>query len=73
MNNLSKEDKEYLIKVLDQIDKKYIERSYEQEVEVDEFKLHSPKDIYDYLDRFIVGQDDAKKTIAIGAHNHYIA
>lgn len=37
----------------------------------DDFKLATPKEIYDYLSRFVVGQDDAKRTLALAAHNHY--
>ena len=36
-----------------------------------EFVLPSPKEIYDYLSRFAVGQDQAKKILAVSAHNHY--
>lgn len=31
----------------------------------------SPKDIKDHLDKYIIGQDKAKKTIAVAVHNHY--
>ncbi len=30
-----------------------------------------PKEIYDYLDTYVVGQDRAKKTLAVAVHNHY--
>ena len=27
--------------------------------------------IYEYLDRFVVGQDQAKKVLAVAVYNHY--
>jgi len=40
-------------------------------VRTEEFELQSPKQIYDYLDRFAVGQERAKKILSVVAHNHY--
>lgn len=37
----------------------------------EEFVLNSPKEIYEYLDRFAIGQDRAKKILSVVAHNHY--
>ncbi len=31
----------------------------------------SPKEIKSYLDQYVVGQDDAKKTLAVAVYNHY--
>ena len=31
----------------------------------------SPKKIYEYLDKFIIGQDLAKKTLSVAVYNHY--
>jgi ATP-dependent Clp protease ATP-binding subunit ClpX len=32
--------------------------------------LPTPRQIYEYLDRFVIGQERAKRTVAIGAYNH---
>src|SRR3954454_21361644 len=32
--------------------------------------LPTPRQIYEYLDRFVIGQKRAKRTVAIGAYNH---
>ncbi len=34
-------------------------------------KLHKPLEIKDYLDKFIIGQDDAKKVMSVAVYNHY--
>lgn len=36
-----------------------------------EMKLLKPKEIKDHLDEYIVGQDMAKRTIAVAVYNHY--
>ena len=33
--------------------------------------IPSPAKIKDHLDRYVVGQDEAKKTLAVAVHNHY--
>lgn len=34
-------------------------------------KIYKPKEIKAFLDQYIVGQDDAKKVIAVAMYNHY--
>jgi ATP-dependent Clp protease ATP-binding subunit ClpX len=34
-------------------------------------EIPSPKSITDYLDHYIIGQHDAKKTMAVAVYNHY--
>lgn len=36
-----------------------------------EFKILKPKEIKNKLDEYIIGQENAKKTIAVGVYNHY--
>ena len=36
-----------------------------------EFKLPTPSKIKTHLDQYIIGQEDAKKTISVGVYNHY--
>jgi ATP-dependent Clp protease ATP-binding subunit ClpX len=36
-----------------------------------EMKLRKPKEIKQHLDEYIIGQDAAKKTIAVAVYNHY--
>ena len=36
-----------------------------------DFKSVTPKKIVDYLDQYVVGQSEAKKTISVAVYNHY--
>ena len=36
-----------------------------------ELKLFKPKEIKNYLDQYIIGQDDAKKVLSVAVYNHY--
>lgn len=35
------------------------------------FKVPTPHEIKDYLDQYVIGQDEAKKTLAVAVYNHY--
>ena len=35
------------------------------------FNLYTPKELKEHLDKFIIGQDEAKKTISVAVYNHY--
>ena len=34
-------------------------------------KLPKPKEIKEFLDQYVIGQDEAKKTLAVAVYNHY--
>ena len=36
-----------------------------------ELKLNKPVEIKEFLDRYVIGQDDAKKALAVAVYNHY--
>ena len=33
--------------------------------------LYKPKDIHEFLDQYVIGQDRAKKLLAVAVYNHY--
>lgn len=37
----------------------------------DDFVLPKPKEIKEKLDEYVIGQDDAKKTLSVAVYNHY--
>ncbi len=41
------------------------------EFNVDLKRVPKPIEIKEYLDKYIIGQDDAKKTLAVAVYNHY--
>jgi len=43
----------------------------EQEEEEQELRELTPKELKEFLDDFVIGQNDAKKTLAVAVYNHY--
>lgn len=39
--------------------------------DIKQHKVHKPKEIKAFLDQYIIGQDDAKKVMAVAMYNHY--
>lgn len=52
--------------------KKIIDTELEQESpDVSDMKVPTPQEIVDQLDDYVIGQEDAKKTLAVAVYNHY--
>jgi ATP-dependent Clp protease ATP-binding subunit ClpX len=43
----------------------------DEESEINEHYVYTPKAIYDHLTEFVIGQDEAKKVLAVAVYNHY--
>ena len=49
-----------------------LDEDYDEERDFDaEIKIYKPKEIKDYLDQYVVGQERAKKALSVAVYNHY--
>jgi len=39
--------------------------------DIPDFRLLKPKQIKEFLDQYVIGQDDAKRVLAVAVYNHY--
>ena len=49
----------------------FIEEKYEAEAEENEINLLKPKEIKEFLDEYVVGQEEAKRALSVAVYNHY--
>ena len=46
--------------------------SYEDDASTPELKeIPTPKEIKDYLDEYVIGQEEAKRVLSVAVYNHY--
>jgi ATP-dependent Clp protease ATP-binding subunit ClpX len=43
----------------------------DEESEINEHYVYTPKAIYDHLNEFVIGQEEAKKVLSVAVYNHY--
>ncbi len=47
------------------------ERKQHSKFELNKIKLKKPKEINEYLNQYVIGQDEAKKVLSVAVYNHY--
>ena len=47
------------------------EQLLREETKLQREDLMKPAEIKEFLDQYVIGQDDAKKTLAVAVYNHY--
>lgn len=52
----------------DELQELYNDRDAEEEVEIN---LLKPKEIKEFLDEYVIGQEEAKKALSVAVYNHY--
>lgn len=58
------------IDICSEIMEEELEDEFEEEEE-SEINLLKPAEIKEFLDEYVIGQDDAKKTLSVAVYNHY--
>ncbi|WKV08497.1 ATP-dependent Clp protease ATP-binding subunit ClpX [Thermoanaerobacterium sp. CMT5567-10] len=48
-----------------------IDEEFEENIDVEIGELPKPKEIKEFLDQYVIGQDKAKKALAVAVYNHY--
>ena len=43
----------------------------EKENEQNVVRIPTPKQLYEILDKYVIGQSEAKKTLSVAVYNHY--
>lgn len=65
---ISKQEKQFFQKKIQAVRDKV---SLAVDVSAGDFILPSPSEIYEHLDKFVIGQERAKRILSVCAHNHY--
>ena len=47
------------------------EFSHDQAHQVSELKLKTPQEIKEYLDQYVIGQEESKRVLSVAVYNHY--
>lgn len=48
-----------------------IDEEFDEELDTDLQDIPKPKQIKEFLDQYVIGQDEAKKSLAVAVYNHY--
>lgn len=59
------------IDICSEIMEEELEEEFEEEEEAGTINLLKPAEIKNFLDEYVIGQEDAKKTLSVAVYNHY--
>src|SRR5579871_5988477 len=48
-----------------------VKEKEQKQVTLDKHKIFKPREIKDFLDQYVIGQDNAKKLLSVAIYNHY--
>lgn len=48
-----------------------IDEEFEEEIDLEVKDVPKPKEIKEFLDKYVIGQEEAKKSMAVAVYNHY--
>jgi len=48
-----------------------IDEEFEENIDIEIGELPKPKEIKDFLDQYVIGQDNAKKALSVAVYSHY--
>lgn len=48
-----------------------IDEEFEDEIDLEVKDVPKPKEIKDFLDKYVIGQEEAKKSLSVAVYNHY--
>lgn len=70
MKSISKEERDFLFLCMSAIGDR-VDLITDDTPEESAFQLATPKQIYEHLCKFVVGQDEAKRVLSTAVHNHF--
>ena len=69
--NICSDCAEQAAHIVEEATQRNVRKAQEDSIPIDITELPKPKEIKEYLDKYVIGQDDAKRYLAVSVYNHY--